>query len=80
MSVEWHPYPFSKPPAQGWYLVSMISSSSGRLTVRSRYYDFDTQCFYYDRAGDSRVKAWAELPEPFAGKTPFERSAVPKRR
>lgn len=78
MSADWHPYPQTKPPAEGWYLVTMEGETSGRINVRSRFFDYDLQCFYYDNAGDRRVQAWAQLPEPFVGRNPYR--PQPKKR
>ena len=64
--IDWHQYPGTKPAREGHFLIT-LESASGRLVVRSAVFCFDLQCFFYDPKGDHRVKAWAELPEPFVG-------------
>ena len=63
--VQWNIYPKSMPPRDGYYLVTMYNDTETRKVVRSRYFDANNRCFYYDPKGDRRVLAWAELPPPY---------------
>ena len=67
VEIEWHPYPQEKPVPFGTYLVTAKERKDKRIFVSTDYFSRKGSRKYWTKFGTVcyRVKAWAELPEPF---------------
>ena len=72
----WHPYPATRPPREGYFLVTLSHGQDHPHQVRTMLYDFDLGCFFYDRVADRRIIAWADLPKPYLEPQAKENSHV----
>ena len=70
--IQWNPYPKTKPPRKGDYLVSVFNGAKNFTFIDN----FDTnEKFLWKRSNNDFVTAWAEIPQPF--EKPIKLKAYP---
>ncbi len=78
--VDWHPYPKEKPKDDGYYIVTInpflnsypvVSDFWKSMTVCDEDFSKTETVSFWERYG-GQVLAWAELPEPYCPKEPYD--------
>lgn len=67
-TVKWHKFPKEKPTVSGTYLVTIFNKKTKQTAIAIDFFHcaegLESIWFAYNN-NESKVKAWAELPNPF---------------